>query len=149
MTMKFTAADGVLRTTVLQGDRVIVEQLEATPQGDETSFRLDTVAICSYSDEGQPPAFAGSVLATGLVDNLWVATPPLPVTSVQGSWEEGDWTIAITVQAGWTYELKRTGDLRTWETVDTLTAATSADVVLRDAAPRSDGGLYRVEASRP
>jgi hypothetical protein len=72
-------------------------------------FNVDTVAISSYSDEGQFPDFAGSILAHGTVDNVLVS--PTGIVAVDlafsGRFENGNWRMDFDTQPGFTYTVGR------------------------------------------
>ena len=76
-------------------------------------FSLDTVAIASYSDEGQLPEFAGSVLAHGTVDNVLVGSGNSAVqidVDFRGRLENGNWRMDFDTMPGWTYTAIRSPD---------------------------------------
>src|SRR5262249_37385414 len=47
-----------------------------------TDFRVGAFAIESYSDNGQDPRYGGSLLATGIVDNVSITLPPPPISNL-------------------------------------------------------------------
>jgi hypothetical protein len=114
-----------------------------------TEFRLDHVAVCSYSDVGQDPTYSGSLLADGIIDNIVVTLPPPPVSAVRGSFKNGAWQVQFVSRTNWLYTLERTVDFQTWATVSATQAGNGTNQVLQDAAPPAHGGFYRVRANRP
>ena len=74
-----------------------------------TDFDVDTIAIASYSDEGQFPDFAGSILAHGTVDNLYVSTGNFVAVDLAftGRFENGNWRMDFDTQPGWVYTAGR------------------------------------------
>ena len=114
-----------------------------------TDFRLDHVAVCSYSDVGQDPTYSGSLLADGIIDNIVVTLPPPPVSAVRGSFKNGAWEVQFVSRTNWLYTLERTVDFQTWATVSATQAGNGTNQVLQDAAPPAHGGFYRVRANRP
>ncbi len=148
--LDYSAESGMLRTRLLSEDQVFqkIDPVTLTPQF--TDFRFDTVAICSYSDEGQSPDFPqGSVRAQGAVDNLLVVVPDLPVEGLQGRWDNESWTTDVRVQPGWKYNLERTPDFQAWTVVDTRTPANAGLETLVDPTPEPGHGFYRVQAIKP
>jgi hypothetical protein len=75
-------------------------------------FNVDTVAIASYSDEGQFPDYAGSILAHGTVDNVMVSTRQGVLVDVNfvGRFENGNWRMDFDTFPGWVYAALRTED---------------------------------------
>jgi hypothetical protein len=146
----YSAETGILQSRVLSDNQIFhsLNPVVLTPEF--TDFRLDTVAICSYSDEGQNPNWPqGSVLASGAVDNLLVVLPDLPVDSLQGGWNEGAWTVEVWVQSGWDYSLERTLDLQAWTVVDRRTAVSTGRETFVDPTSSTGLGFYRVRAVKP
>jgi hypothetical protein len=110
-------------------------------------FRLDAFSITSYSDAGQnPPQFAGSVLAHGVVDDVVITWPDAPVSDISGGFQAGRWTVEFVGQAGWNYFLERTIDFTTWERV--ASGAGVAVVQLTDDPAPPQNAFYRVAAER-
>lgn len=117
-----------------------------------TDFQVDAVAVCSYSDAGQDPQFGGSVLARGVVDNLYVAVERQPTLDLRltGGLKAGRWQAEFDAHPGWTYSLVGTTDLTSWTPVTSQTALTRGRLVLSDPAPATDPArFYRVEATAP
>jgi hypothetical protein len=80
-----------------------------------TDFAVDTVAIASYSDAGQFPDFAGSVLAHGSVDNIIVDTGSVMLNmEFIGRFENGNWRMDFDTLPEWTYFIDRTEDFADW-----------------------------------
>jgi hypothetical protein len=76
-------------------------------------FFLDAIAVESYSDEGQTASFAGSIHAVGRIDDVELTVlhrPRLHITRA-GSMIR----VEFPTEAGWTYYLESSRDLRTWE----------------------------------
>ena len=114
-------------------------------------FRVDAVALCSYSDEHQsPPEFRGSLLARGAVDRIEATFPDPPLNGILAGFEDEHWKVEFEARGGWGYYLERSGAFREWVTVDHTTLGQDGPVVLvhTNAAVLS-GGFYRVRAERP
>jgi hypothetical protein len=148
--LRYTAADSTLTTLVLHQDAEFHPMQAVGLPAEFTDFRLNAVAVCSYSDAGQDPMFAGSVLARGTVDHVMVILPEPPVTVVSGgSTGEDAWGVRFTSQPHWHYTLERTVDFTEWFPVHSLVATNAAPIQLIDPAPAPDAGFYRVGATKP
>lgn len=114
-------------------------------------FRMDAFSISSYSDAGQnPPQFAGSILAHGIVDDVVITWPDPPIANMRGAFDGATWTVIFEGQGGWTYALERTADFVNWQRVATAAGA-SGEVQLMDADlpnARGEKAFYRVLAER-
>ena len=67
--------------------------------GPITDFRLDTLAISSYSAAGD--AYGDSLLAHGAVDNIIVTLPPPPVQGLTGAVSHGLWQVQFNERTNW------------------------------------------------
>jgi len=147
--MAYTASNQTVTATITnsQGTAgVLITQPLNASFGD---FRLDTFSINSYSDAGQTPGYAGSVLAHGVVGNIVVEVPPPPVQNQSGSFSNGVWQASFDGLTNWVYTLQRTADFKTWTDVSPRTGGPGAPLVLLDSAPPSGHAFYRIEANRP
>jgi hypothetical protein len=115
--------------------------------GPITDFRLDTVAVSSYSAAGD--TFGDSLLAHGTVDNLVVTLPPPPIQNLTGAFSNGVWQVQFSNQSDWLYTLERTSDFQSWENVSPATPGNPTNLFLQDTNPPADKVFYRVSASRP
>jgi hypothetical protein len=113
------------------------------PFGD---FAVDALAISSYSDAGQDPSFAGSVLAHGRIEQVTLEMPPPPIRRFRGGLVEGAWRGEFTGWLGWRYALERSGDLRVWSPVGGTFEGTGRRQALMDAQPTPDHSFYRLRA---
>src|SRR5262249_8876295 len=125
---------------------VQITQLINTNFGD---FQLGSMSISSYSDAGQDPQYAGSVLVHGIVDNLLVTVPPPPVQNIVGFMSNGVWNVQFTAQTNWAYTLEQTVDLETWSTVSSRVIANTENLLLSATNPPPTGAFYRARAERP
>jgi hypothetical protein len=112
--------------------------------GPITDFRLDTLSISSYQDDG----FGDSVLAHGRVDNFVVSLPPLPVQNITGNFQSGQWSAQFLSRSNWLYTLERTTDFVTW-TDNASAVGNGTNLILTDPNTLSSQGFYRVRADRP
>jgi hypothetical protein len=109
-------------------------------------FRIDAFSIHSYSDAGQFPQFAGSILAHGIVDDVVITTPEPPISNISIARIATAAVMRFVGVAGWTYTLERTSDFETWSDVTSQPGVNGA-IELTDEAG-SDEAFYRVRAER-
>jgi len=113
-----------------------------------SDFRLRTLSISSYSDAGQDPQYAGSVLAHGVLDNLVVTVPLPPVQNLIGTLSNGVWQAQFNARTGWLYTLQRTTDFQSWTDASSATPG-SGLTLLSDTNATSEKVFYRIQANRP
>jgi hypothetical protein len=114
-----------------------------------TDFRLGSVSINSYSEAGQDPQYAGSVLAHGVVDNLVATFPSPPLQVVTQVTAQGTRKIQFPSATNWIYTLERTADFHTWTAASSPTPGTGAVILLSDTNAPNSPACYRVRAARP
>jgi hypothetical protein len=112
-------------------------------------FRVTTFSVSSYSDLGQNPLYAGSLLAHGTVDNISLVTPPPPVENLSGGFNGALWQVQFTCRTNWLYTLERSGNSTLWTNASLATPGNGAMLTLSDANPPAGAALYRVRANRP
>jgi hypothetical protein len=142
--MRYTAADATLRTTLLRNGAPAGPVKDVTLSARFTNYRVDTVAVASYSDTGAQ----GSLLANGVVDSFRVELPPPPVGLIRGQVVGEAWQVTFAARTNWAYALERTSDLRGWTGVITNTPAAAGAMTLSDPQPPG-GAFYRVRADKP
>ena len=143
--MTYIATNQTMFTT-MTADGVHFGPIEDAYLGDTfDDFYVNAISINSYSDEGQFPAFAGSVLAHGTVDNFAFASPP-PVRYINAT---SPGTIEFGATTNWLYTLERTQDFQSWTNVLTTTAGRTGSLVLQDTNAPSSDAYYRVKADLP
>jgi len=108
-------------------------------------FRLDTLSISSYADDGS----GDDTLAHGTVKNFVVSLPPPPVQNLSGRIAGGQWQAQFLSRTNWTYTLERSRDLLNWTTATNGIAGTGANISIADPATPPDKSFYRVAADRP
>ena len=151
--MNYACSNQILRTSMTRngaafglppGNTISDLWLEGFPD-----FRLDAVAVMSYSDEGQsPPQFSGSILAHGSVDNMtWTVSAP-PFSNVRGHLNGEIWEVTFMGRSNWVYSLERTIDFKSWTAVGSCTTSQSGLVILQDT-DRGQQNFYRVRGERP
>jgi hypothetical protein len=146
--LRYTAHDQILRTSLRQKHTGFATIQDVVLAADFTDFTVDAVAICSYSDVGQDPRFGGSILAAGMVDNLFVQLPRPPVDELVGVPHAEGYEVTFSARGGWSYALERSTDLEEWTIAATHTPSTHGSVTLADTAPPVHQAFYRVRASR-
>ncbi len=147
LAMNYTAANQTLVATVTnlaQTSGVRITQPISTNFGD---YRVGSFSISSYSDAGQDPQFAGSVLAHGTVDNLSITVPGPPVQTVGGSFSNGLWQIEFSAQTNWLYTLERTSDFQSWTDVSAATRGQAGAFRLSETNRAIGKAFYRIRAN--
>jgi hypothetical protein len=112
-----------------------------------TDFRLDTVAISSYTATNDP--WEDSLLAHGSVANFVVTVSPPPIQNLTGSFNNVNWQVQFISQSNWLYTLERTTNFQSWADVVPLTAGNATNLFLQDAHSPAGKAFYRVSAERP
>jgi hypothetical protein len=148
--MNYTATNRTLATVITRNGEPFGPIKSTKLAASFTDFRLDTVAVCSYSDADQnPPEFAGSLLAHGVLDNIFVTTPPLPAQNLTGAFSNTVWQAQFLSRSNWFYTLQRSADFQSWTDVPPAVSGNATNLILPDANPPVDKAFYRVRASRP
>ena len=76
-----------------------------------SDFAVDAIAVMSYSDEGQFPDFAGSILAHGDVDNLVLSNGGVALdVGFRGRFEGADWRMTFDTLPGYSYYVERAAE---------------------------------------
>jgi hypothetical protein len=109
-----------------------------------TEFHVDAFAIMSYSDAGAD----GSIRARGRVDNVSVTTPGVPIERVEIVRAGGNWSIRFRGEAGWSYALEISADLRSWIAEPPVAAEASGEMELIAPGSLDGGRFFRVRAVR-
>jgi hypothetical protein len=110
-----------------------------------TDFRLDTLSVSSYTDDG----FGDSIFAQGSVDNFVVTLPPPPVQNLTGGFSNGVWQAQFLSRSNWLYTLQRSADFQSWTNLSPATSGNATNLFLQDANPPLAEAFYRVSAERP
>jgi len=147
--MIYDATNQVMNTEIQRNGEAFVTVPPAILDMNFTDFRVDAVAVCSYSDVGQWPGYEGSILAHGSVDNFVVTLPPLPVGNVSGGFNAGVWQVQFTSRSNWLCTLERTADFSTWVEASPAESGNGATLVLQDTNAPADKAFYRIRAERP
>jgi len=153
--MSFTASNRTLRTIVTKNGAPFglpptnaIRDLVLTASQD---FRVDAVAIMSYSDAVQvgSPTYWGSVLAHGTLDNLVVTVPDPPVQVFTLVKSNATVRAQFATRTNWLYTLERTRDFTAWAAVSSTNDGTGAVMTLVDTNASVPNGYYRVRAIKP
>jgi hypothetical protein len=147
VTLTHGAGAGFISATVLTNGQVYTT-MPFSFAGSIGEFRLDALSISSYSGAGQDPAFAGSLLAHGTVDNFVVTLPPL-ARNLAGGFTNGIWQARFNTYTNATYALQRSTNLTAWSDVTDSVAGSGNALTLSDTNAVADKAYYRVRASQP
>jgi len=143
--MTYSASNRTLHTTMTRAGEDFGPIPNVVLGTNFLDFRLDSVAVCNYSDTGAD----GSLLAHGVVDNLVVTVPPPPILNLAGTMTNRFWQMQFQSRTNWIYTLERTADLKSWIDVSPAICCTTAALRLQDTNPPANCAYYRVRAERP
>ena len=155
ITMIYTASNQLLRTSATKNGapfgKLPGNTLDDLLLAGRNDFRVDSFAVISYSDAIQAglPAYHGSILAHGTVDNVQINVPQPPISNLRLSFTNSAWRTQFTSATNWTYTLERSTDLVAWSVASPATAGTGTVLSLPDNNPPSTNSFYRVRADRP
>lgn len=147
--MTYTASNVALVTTVTNFEQTAGVRITQLINTNFTDYRLGSVSINSYSDAGQDPQYAGSVLAHGVLDNLTVTVPDAPLQQVVVSEDQGGWHARFLGRTNWVYILERSADLQSWSKVSSLVPSANGALSLSDTNAATTKAFYRIAATRP
>jgi hypothetical protein len=150
LVMTYTASNQTMVTTLTNFEQTsgvtIIDPLDLTnTKFPFTDFRVDTVSINSYQDDG----FGDSIYAQGVLANFVVTVPPPPIQNLTGAFSNRVWQAQLCSQSNWLYALERTSDFQSWTAICPATPGNATNLFLQDANPPADKAFYRVSASRP
>lgn len=146
--LDYTAADHTLRSTVTVDGEPGPELQPVVLPEDFTDFRVDALSITSYSDAGQSPRFAGSILATGWIDDVTWEVPGPPVGTIRIVADGAGLRLWVGTRVGWTYTLESSGDVATWNKVGAALEGTGADVEFHaEGGAPGEARFFRVGAA--
>lgn len=145
--MNYSASNQTMVATVTNLEQTSGVRIAQSISTNFTDYRLNAFSISSYSDAGQDPQYAGSVLAHGTVDNLTLTVPAPAVQTVGGSFTNGLWQVKCIGQTNWLYTLQRTSDFKSWSDVSSSAAGPTGVIRLAETNRPSDKVFYRVRAS--
>jgi hypothetical protein len=143
-------------TSALTGQVLLNGQISTSLPGNEGfynegagDFRLDTIAISSYSDVDSAGYGEGpySITAHGMVKNFLITGPPPPVTYLSGSLTNNIWQAQFGSRSNWNYTLEKSSDLQSWSPLAPALGGTGGEMTLLDTNVPSQREYYRVSAS--
>jgi hypothetical protein len=146
--MLYAASNQTLSTTITNVQSQTGARLTQLVNTNFTDFRLTALSVSSYSDAGQAPAFAGSVLAQGVIDNVVATFPVAPVQKASGLLHNGVWQVQFGAAVNWTYTLQRSSDLQSWTNLVPSMTGTGGTLTLSDTNATAAEVFYRVRADR-
>jgi hypothetical protein len=150
ITLSYTASNQLLRTSATKNGAPF-GPLADVSLASKPDFRVDTFAVISYSDAVQSglPAFHGSVLARGTVDNVSVVRSTPQVPALRLSQSNGSWRVDFQSQTDWLYTLERSPTLESWTPASATTVGNGGELSLTENSNDSAVMFYRVRAERP
>ncbi len=147
--LSYTASNQTLVTTMARNGVAFGPIADVNLGTNFTDFRADHFAINSYSDAGQDPQFAGSILAHGVVDNLVVTVPDPPIRTVAGRLTINTWHVEFGSRTNWFYTLERTEDFQSWRNVAAAIPGVEGQLELSDPGAPGSKAYYRLRAEKP
>jgi hypothetical protein len=150
ITLAYAASNQVLRTSALRNGAPF-DALADIALGTKPDFRVDAFAVVSYSDaiQADSPRFHGSVLAHGVVDNVELVLPPMPVGSVSLRRTNSVWRAEFFSRMNWSYTLESATNFSAWRPIGAAVNGTDAVLGLTDTNASGMNTFYRVRAERP
>jgi hypothetical protein len=152
VTMRYDSSAAELTTGISTNGQPFTGIQKATLGPEFTDFLVDHVAVCSYSDAGQDPQWSGSILAHGVVDNLFLMVGKTGTLEMglRGRIVDGHWQAEFDALPGWSYALYRTADCQSWRLAATATSEVHQRLVVADPEPpTAPAQFYRLFASWP
>lgn len=147
--LTYSSADRTLRTTVTSNGQSIGDISDAGLGANFLDFRVEHLAVCSYSDAGQDPSYAGSLLAHGAVDNFSVSITSAPPPNLALCAMNDVWQVQFLSRTNRLYTLERSADFRSWTVVSPTTPGSGTSLALRDSAVPAGRAFYRVRVDWP
>ncbi len=147
--MNYTASNQIMKTLMTKNGAAFGPIADVYFGTNFTDFRVDTLAVSSYSDAGQDPGFSGSILAHGVVDNFVVTVPNPPIENLAGGFTNHFWQMQFNSRTNFIYVLERTTDLQAWTTASSTAQGNGGALVLQDTNSILEKAFYRVRADRP
>jgi hypothetical protein len=145
--LSYTAGNQTLALSVTTNGVLVGPVISAPLTANFSQFLLDTFAISSYSEMGQP-SFPGSVLAHGVVDNVVVSGPLPPVQDFRGELLGETWHGSFLSRTNWKYLLQASENLAGWTSSSALVPGTGQTMYIADTNAASfSKRFYRIDAS--
>jgi hypothetical protein len=146
--LSYNAANQTLTTQVTTNGSSFATIKDVVLSDTFSDFNVDTLSISSYSDAGQFPDWAGSVLAHGIIDNIAATFPPPPIRNMIGSLSPDGVAITFVGQTNWTYQLEQSPDFTQWSPAsDVLPGANNSPMTITaPSQAEASKQFYRVRA---
>jgi hypothetical protein len=148
--LAYTATNQTLRATITAEGQAPISLGDAVLGASFTDLAVDHFAISSYTDAGQDPVYAGSILAHGAIDNVRIELPQIPTLKldvVAAGASQHSVTVRFFGLFGWRYMLERSTDLVSWSDAGNWASGQGAELQLEDPLPPANA-FYKVRASR-
>lgn len=150
VSINYTAKNQTLASTLttngallFQPPNVVLSNTNTSGFSASDDFSVDTFSISSYSSFGDD---YDSVLAHGIVDNLFVNIPP--VQNLVGRFTNNIWQTQFRARTNWLYTLERTVDFAAWTNISASVSASVTNLFLQDTNPPVSRAFYRVKAEQ-
>lgn len=147
--MSYAASDQTMVTTMTNFEQTsgitIVDPImpySATNSVNFTDFRVDTLSISSYRDDGQ----GDSIYARGAVGNFALTLPPA-VRNLTDTYSNGVARIQFGAYTQWSYTLQRSTNLVSWNSILSATNGTGDVFTLCDTNAPATEAFYRVQSN--
>lgn len=147
--MTYTASNQTVVATLTNYEQTAGTRITQLLNTNFADFHLAAVSISSYSDAGQDPQYAGSVLAHGTVDNFVVIVPTPPVQELLGWMTNGFWQVQFAGKINWVYTLEKTTDFRSCTEASGPVSGIDGTQIIADTNAPAPSAFYRVQAHRP
>ncbi len=149
--MTYSAASQTMVTTMTNFEQTsgitVVDPIMpyvATNAANFTDFRVDTLSISSYQDDG----LGDTIYAQGAVGNFVLMLPPV-TRNLACAFSNGVAQVESGTYVNWNYMLQRSTDFVTWSNVTGCVSGTGNTLTLCDTNAPVCKAFYRVVAAQP
>ncbi len=147
---RYSATNRTLRSTVTVDGLPGPDLAPVVLPSAFTGFHVDALSVNSYSDAGQDPRYAGSVLARGWISRMHYEGPGAVAEALELKWDSIRWRLSAASRPGWVYQLQHSPDLRTWSPIGDARPGTGHEVTFEPSVPPdSPEGFFQVKAHLP
>jgi len=138
--MGYDGSTGVLKTEMLEEGKPWKTIAEVKRKNAHAGFLVDTFSISNFTAKGSE----SSLLATGTIDELAIATSRSGPSFVDVHLDEGQWRARAFVVAPDDWQLQRSGDLRDWKSLDAVQKLSQFFMRFTDPEPVGRNQFYRI-----
>jgi len=138
--MGYDGSTGVLKTEMLEEGKPWKTIAEVKRKNAHAGFLVDTFSISNFTAKGSE----SSLLATGTIDELAIATSRSGPSFVDVHLDEGQWRARAFVVAPDDWQLQRSGDLRDWKSLDAVQKPSQFFMRFTDPEPVGRNQFYRI-----